>query len=65
MIIVNHVLGHVDLRFSRLLSMQFWTQEVPDAFRVLRAVALLMREREPATSRQCTTPRPEWRRRLN
>ena len=48
-IIVNHVLGHVDLRFSRLLSAQFWTQEVPDAFRVLRAMALLMREREPAS----------------
>ena len=48
-IIVNHALGHVDLRFSRLLSAQFWTQELPDAFRVLRAVALLMREREPAS----------------
>ena len=38
-IIVNHALGHVDLRFSGLLSAQFWTQELPDAFRVLRAVA--------------------------
>jgi hypothetical protein len=48
-IIVNHALGHVDLRFSRLLSAQFWTQELPDAFRVLRAVALLLREREPTS----------------
>jgi len=48
-LVVNHALGHVDLRFSRLLSAQFWTQELPDAFRVLRAVALLMREREPAS----------------
>jgi hypothetical protein len=45
-IIVNHVLGHVDVGFSRLLSVQFWTQELPDAFRLLRAVSLLMRERE-------------------
>jgi fermentation-respiration switch protein FrsA (DUF1100 family) len=48
-IIVNNALGHVDLRFSGLLSAQFWTQELPDAFRVLRAVAILMREREPAS----------------
>ena len=48
-IIVNNALGHVDLRFSGLLSAQFWTQELPDAFRVLRAVALLMREREPVS----------------
>ena len=48
-IIVNNALGHVDLRFSGLLSMQFWTKELPDAFRVLRAVALLMREREPVS----------------
>ena len=48
-IIVNNALGHVDLRFSSLRSAQFWTQELPDAFRVLRAVALLMREREPVS----------------
>jgi len=48
-IVVNNALGHVDLRFSGLLSAQFWTQELPDAFRVLRAVALLMREREPVS----------------
>jgi hypothetical protein len=45
-IIVNHVLGHVDLGFSRLLSVQFWTQELPDGFRLLRAVSLLLQERE-------------------
>ena len=56
-IIVNNALGHVDLRFSGLLSAQFWTQELPDAFRVLRAVALLMREREPvSTSSPTETP---------
>jgi hypothetical protein len=48
--IINRVLGHVDLRFSRVLTAQFWTQELPDACRVLRAVALLLREREPATA---------------
>jgi hypothetical protein len=48
-IIVNHVLRHVDLGFSRVLSIEFWTQELPDAFRVLRAVAMLLGEREPAT----------------
>jgi hypothetical protein len=46
-IVVNHVLGHVDLNFSRLLSLQFWTQQLPDAVRLLRAVAMLMDEREP------------------
>lgn len=35
--VVHHALGHVDLAFSRLLSPQFWTQEQPDAWRVLRA----------------------------
>ena len=48
--IINHALGHVDLRFSRLLTARFWTQELPDAWRVLRAVALLLREREPASN---------------
>jgi hypothetical protein len=46
-IVVNHVLGHVDLNFSSLLSLQFWTQQLPDAVRLLRAVAMLMDEREP------------------
>jgi hypothetical protein len=36
----------VDVAFSRLLSPKFWTQELSDAWRVLQAVALLMRERE-------------------
>jgi hypothetical protein len=45
-IVVNHVLSHVDLSFSHLLSLQFWTQELPDAVRLLRAVAMLMDERE-------------------
>ena len=66
--IINHVLGHVDLRFSQLLTARFWTQELPDAWRVLRAVALLLREREPAsndasamepTARRPATPAPD------
>lgn len=60
--IINHALGHVDLRFSHLLSARFWTQELPDAWRVLRAVALLLREREPASNeasaREPTPRRP-------
>ncbi len=47
--IVSHALGHVDLEFADLLSAQFWTQELPDAYRVLRAVAMLLREREPTS----------------
>ena len=66
--IINHALGHVDLRFSQLLTARFWTQELPDAWRVLRAVALLLREREPAsndasamepTARRPATPAPD------
>ncbi len=48
--IIHHALGHVDLRFSHLLTARFWTQELPDACRVLRAVASLLREREPASN---------------
>lgn len=46
--IIQHALGHVDLSFSHMLTARFWTRELPDAWRVLRAVALLMRERTSA-----------------
>ncbi len=45
--ILNQGLGHVDLSFSGLLTVRFWTQELPDACRALRAVAALLRQREP------------------
>jgi hypothetical protein len=48
--IIHHALAHVDLRFSQVLTARFWTQELPDAVRVLRAVAMLLREREPGSS---------------
>lgn len=46
-LIIHRILGHVDVRFSRAWSWPFWTEEVPDTFRLLRAVDLVLREREP------------------
>jgi hypothetical protein len=47
--LVEHVLGHVDLGFSDLLSWQFLSRELPDIWRMGRAVALLLAERDGAT----------------
>ena len=43
--ILHSVLGHVDLSLSGLLSAQLWTEELPDALRLVRATSLLLRER--------------------
>lgn len=45
-LIIHRILGHVDLSFSQAWSRQFWTEELPDAWRLLRAVDLVLRERE-------------------
>jgi hypothetical protein len=44
--VLNRVLGHVDLTLSHLFSLRFWTNELPDAWRLFRAVNLLLKERE-------------------
>jgi hypothetical protein len=43
--ILHRVLGHVDLDLSGLLSAQLWTEELPDAAKLVRATSLLLRER--------------------
>lgn len=48
--VFHRILGHVDLRLSDFFSRQFWGEELPDARRMLRALAALMREREAAPS---------------
>lgn len=44
--IINRILGHVDVTFSHPLSGQFWTEELPDAWRLLQAVDLVLQERK-------------------
>jgi hypothetical protein len=46
--IIRRILGHVELSFTDVFSGQFWSEELPDAWRLLRAVGSLLREREPA-----------------
>lgn len=48
--IIQRILGHVELSFTRVFSGRFWSEELPDVWRLLRAVGLLLREREPARS---------------
>jgi pimeloyl-ACP methyl ester carboxylesterase len=44
--IINRILGHVDLALSDFISWSFWTQEVPDAWRLFRATSVLLKQRE-------------------
>ena len=44
--VLNRVLGHVDLTLSHFFSLRFWTNELPDAWRLFRAANLLLKERE-------------------
>lgn len=46
--IINRILGHVDLSFSHLLSSEFLSRQLPDAWRMWRAVDALLAERETA-----------------
>jgi pimeloyl-ACP methyl ester carboxylesterase len=44
--ILDRILGHVDLALSDVFSLQLWREELPDAWRLLRVVNLLLLERE-------------------
>jgi hypothetical protein len=48
--IIQRMLGHVELSLSDVFSGRFWSEQLPDASRLLRAVGLLLNEREPARS---------------
>ena len=43
--VINRILGHVDLRLSHVLSWEFLSEELPDAWRMWRAVDALLAER--------------------
>ena len=42
----NRVLGHVDLTFSSVFSWRFWSEDLPDLWRLWRVIDLLLAERE-------------------
>lgn len=44
--LIRRVLGHVDLSVSGLLTWRFWREDLPDLWRLWRAVDLLLAERE-------------------
>jgi len=44
--LIHRVLGHVDLSFSSLFSWRFWSQDLPDLWRLWRVIDLLLAERE-------------------
>ena len=44
--ILKHILGHVNVSPSNVLSWRFWTRELPDAMRLFRATGLLLQQRE-------------------
>ena len=46
--IINRILGHVDLSLSHAFSWAFYTQYLPDAWRLLQAIDLLLLERQPS-----------------
>ncbi|MHB9100205.1 MAG: alpha/beta hydrolase family protein, partial [Sulfuricella sp.] len=43
--LIHRILGHVDLSLGHILSWPFWSEELPDAWRMGRAVYLLLSER--------------------
>lgn len=47
--LIHHVLGHVDLRMSRLLSWRFCREDLPDLWRLWRVTDLLLAQREAPT----------------
>ena len=44
--LIERLLAHVDLAFTDALTARFWTQDLPDAKRVLDSLAALLDERE-------------------
>ncbi|MGZ5709878.1 MAG: alpha/beta hydrolase family protein [Burkholderiales bacterium] len=43
--ILHHILAHVELTFGRVFSRRFWSEDLPDAWRLYRAVSLLLSTR--------------------
>ncbi|MDO8960440.1 MAG: hypothetical protein Q7U85_11975 [Rhodocyclaceae bacterium] len=43
--LIQRVLGHVDLKFSNLFSWRFWSEDLPDLWRLWRVIDLLLAER--------------------
>ncbi len=43
--LIHRILGHVDLSLGHILSWPFWSEELPDAWRMGRATYLLLSER--------------------
>jgi hypothetical protein len=52
--LIGRLLGHVDLSAGRVLSWQFVSQALPDIWRMLRAVAALLGERDRDKDSQWT-----------
>lgn len=44
--VLEHVLAHVDVSFGDVLSRRFWTEDLPDAYRLYRVVRLLLAYRD-------------------
>jgi hypothetical protein len=44
--IIHRILGHVDLSSAHILRWTFWREDLPDAWRMLRAVYRLLSERD-------------------
>jgi fermentation-respiration switch protein FrsA (DUF1100 family) len=44
--LIERLLAHVDLRFSDVLTARFWSDDLPDAKRVLDSLAALLDERD-------------------
>lgn len=44
--LIRRILGHVDLTLAHVFSREFWSAELPDAWRMWRAVDALLAERE-------------------
>ncbi|MDP1633773.1 MAG: hypothetical protein Q8L69_03705, partial [Gallionellaceae bacterium] len=43
--LIHGILGHVDLSLAHVVSWQFWSEEMPDAWRMGRATHALLSER--------------------
>lgn len=46
--LIHRVLGHVDLNIARVFSRQFWSEDLPDLWRLWRAIDLLLAQRQEA-----------------
>lgn len=47
-LLIQRVLGHVDLSRSDLLAWRFWSEDLPDLWRLWRVIDLLLAQREAA-----------------